>query len=131
MLHNIPLSHDNVRVVVEKIVVPGAHVPYPNDEVQTVDDALSQFIAWPRQLVELGTEIEVQQRRRSKGKLLNPLSPDPSCPSSVDVSGMSREFHMVKTLAIGLAADEFIDINMDVDIVGKQYGFHIYREEIV
>ncbi|CAH9120007.1 unnamed protein product, partial [Cuscuta europaea] len=56
---------------------------------------------------------------------------DPNCPSSVDVSGMSREFQLAKTIAIGLHAGEVIDVNVDADIVGMQYGFQICQEEIV
>jgi len=44
-LHNIPLSPDMVKVIVERVRVPGAHIPLPSDRVTTVADAFYTFVA--------------------------------------------------------------------------------------
>ncbi|CAH9128399.1 unnamed protein product [Cuscuta epithymum] len=131
MLHNQPLSKDNVRVVVDKVIIPDAVVPYRNDELQTVNDAPGQFIPWPKLLVELGTKYEVQTRRNVNGQMTKQSSLNANCPLFIDVTSVPREFGLTKTLADELHAKECIDINMDSNIVGIQYAFHIDREEIL
>ncbi|CAH9148478.1 unnamed protein product [Cuscuta epithymum] len=62
--------------------------------------------------------------------MINQSPLNPKSPSSIDLTGMPREFHLAHTLATGLYGDEFIDINMDADVVGIQYGFNVNQEEI-
>jgi len=50
-LHNIPLSPDVAKVIVEKVRVPDACVPLPSDEVTTVADAFQTFVAWLRDVI--------------------------------------------------------------------------------
>jgi len=50
-LHNVPLSPDVAKVIVEKVRVPDSRVPLPSDEVTTVADAFQTFVAWPRDLI--------------------------------------------------------------------------------
>lgn len=52
VIHNKSLETDMVRVVVEEVRHGGAQVPIPTDEVQTVKQALKNFIQWPRRLVK-------------------------------------------------------------------------------
>lgn len=52
VIHNKSLENDMVRVVVEEVRHRGAQVPMPTDEVQTVEQALKNFIQWPRRLVK-------------------------------------------------------------------------------
>jgi len=37
--HNVPLSLDVAKVIVERVRVPDARVPLPSDEVTTMADA--------------------------------------------------------------------------------------------
>ncbi|CAA0829983.1 Unknown protein [Striga hermonthica] len=50
-MHHRMMKDGDVRVVVSRVIVGDAFVPYPTDEVTFVKDAPSQFIAWPRNLV--------------------------------------------------------------------------------
>jgi len=52
-LHNVPLSLDVVKVMVEKVRVVDARVPLPSDGVTIVADAFHTFIAWPRHLIRI------------------------------------------------------------------------------
>ncbi|XP_029129145.1 uncharacterized protein LOC114916504 [Cajanus cajan] len=52
-IHNVPLTADLVKVVVEFVRDFDAHVPMPTSEVQLVRQALQTFISWPRRLVRL------------------------------------------------------------------------------
>jgi len=44
-LHNVPLSPDMAKVIVEKVRVPDARVPLPSDEITNVTDAFQTFVA--------------------------------------------------------------------------------------
>nr|KYP35038.1 hypothetical protein KK1_043951 [Cajanus cajan] len=50
-IHNVPLTNDFVKVVIEEVQDSNARVPIPTSEVQLVGQALKTFIAWPRHLV--------------------------------------------------------------------------------
>ncbi|XP_029126135.1 uncharacterized protein LOC114915496 [Cajanus cajan] len=50
-IHNVPLTNDLVKVVIEEVRDSNARVPIPTSEVQLVGQALQTFIAWPRHLV--------------------------------------------------------------------------------
>ena len=55
-LHNVPLSPDVVKVIVEIVRVHDARVTLPSDEVTTVADAFQTFISWPRNLIRIMPE---------------------------------------------------------------------------
>jgi len=44
-LHNVPLSPDMAKVMVERVRVVDARVPLPSDEVTTVPGAFQTFVA--------------------------------------------------------------------------------------
>ena len=52
-LHNVPLSLDEVNVMVERVRVADARVPLPSDEVTTMVDAFQTFVAWPKHLIRI------------------------------------------------------------------------------
>ena len=58
-LHNVPLSPDVPKVIVERVRVHDARVPLPSDEVTTVGDAFQTFVAWPRHLIRIMPEPPV------------------------------------------------------------------------
>ncbi|KAL5131117.1 hypothetical protein HKD37_12G034062 [Glycine soja] len=51
-IHNIPLRHDQVKVVFEEVRDVDALIPIPTEEVQLVGQTLNNFIAWPTHLVK-------------------------------------------------------------------------------
>jgi hypothetical protein len=55
-VHGVVLDINHVKVSVNEVSDPSAHVPIPTSEVQLVGDAIEHFIAWPKKLVELCTE---------------------------------------------------------------------------
>ena len=52
-IHNVPLSPNVAKVIVERIRVVDACVPLPYDEVTTVADAFQTFVAWPKHLIRI------------------------------------------------------------------------------
>ncbi|KAL3650075.1 hypothetical protein CASFOL_006478 [Castilleja foliolosa] len=61
MLHCQPLKSDRVKVLVDDPLMPNVHVPFPTEEVNTVVEAKSSPVAWPKGLVI------VVQNQNSKG----------------------------------------------------------------
>ncbi|KAL3654516.1 Proteasome subunit beta type-3 [Castilleja foliolosa] len=61
-IHHRQMNNDEVRVSVERVVITDAAVPFPTEEVETVGEALKQFIAWPRRLVVETVKQEIPQR---------------------------------------------------------------------
>ncbi|CAA0819516.1 Unknown protein [Striga hermonthica] len=51
-IHHKKMNKDEVRVVVLRVIVGDALVPCPTEEVTTVEEALNNFITWPRRLVK-------------------------------------------------------------------------------
>ena len=51
VLHGIELSKDEVKVMVEKVLMPFALVLVPTNEVYTMGQTFQCFLAWPRDLV--------------------------------------------------------------------------------
>ncbi|CAA0824221.1 Unknown protein [Striga hermonthica] len=51
-IHHKKMNKDEVRVVVLRVIVGDALVPYPTEEVTTVEEAPNNFITWPRRLVK-------------------------------------------------------------------------------
>nr|WNP90956.1 hypothetical protein [Medicago sativa] len=58
-IHNQILENDMVRVVVSEVLDANAQVPMPTDEVETVGQALNNFIQWPKRLVEIVSDKDV------------------------------------------------------------------------
>ncbi|KAL5180207.1 hypothetical protein HKD37_01G001380 [Glycine soja] len=58
MIHNIPLLHGQVKVVVEEIKDADTLVPVPTDEIILVGQTLNTFLAWPTHLVKPLSEHE-------------------------------------------------------------------------
>ncbi|KAL5172326.1 hypothetical protein HKD37_16G045104 [Glycine soja] len=56
VVHNIPLLHGQVKVVVEEVKDAHAPVLVPTDEVQLLGQALNTFLAWPTHLVKRVSE---------------------------------------------------------------------------
>jgi len=56
-VHNIPLSHGQVKVGVEDVKDVEALVPVPTDEVTLVGQALNTFLAWLAHLVKLSEQV--------------------------------------------------------------------------
>ncbi|CAJ2660611.1 unnamed protein product [Trifolium pratense] len=52
-IHNQMLENDMVRVAVSEVLEAHAQVPIPTDEVETVEQALNNFIQWPKRLVQI------------------------------------------------------------------------------
>jgi len=51
ILHGMELSEDEVKVMVEEVLMPFALVPMPTDDVYTMAQAFQCLLAWPRDLV--------------------------------------------------------------------------------
>ncbi|CAA0805905.1 Unknown protein [Striga hermonthica] len=62
-MHHRMMKDGDVRVVVSRVIVGDAFVPYPTDEVTFVRDAPSQFIAWPRNLVAKNLKLVPRKNR--------------------------------------------------------------------
>ena len=50
-IHCSTVEDDMIRIVVVDVVAADAPVPVPTDEVETVGQAVGQFIRWPAALV--------------------------------------------------------------------------------
>lgn len=51
VLHGKPLSKENARVSITRVIQGAAQIPYPiNDEIINVEQAVGTYIAWPRNL---------------------------------------------------------------------------------
>ena len=51
ILHRMELVEDEVKVMVEEVLVPDALVFVPTNEVHIVAQAFQSFLTWPRDLV--------------------------------------------------------------------------------
>ncbi|GAU15583.1 hypothetical protein TSUD_108410 [Trifolium subterraneum] len=58
-IHNQMLDNDMLRVVVSEVLEEHAQVPIPTDEVETVEQALNNFIQWPKRLVVIVSDKAV------------------------------------------------------------------------
>ncbi|KAL3619574.1 Proteasome subunit beta type-3 [Castilleja foliolosa] len=66
-IHHRKMNEGEVRVLVERVVVEDALVPFPTEEVTKVGEAPNQFIAWPRRLVvETAKQRELFPNRSSQ-----------------------------------------------------------------
>ncbi|KAH1254231.1 hypothetical protein GmHk_04G010719 [Glycine max] len=75
-VHNIPLSHGQVKVGVEDVKDVEALVPVPTDEVTLVGQALNTFLAWLAHLVKLSEQVAVSPAKppeRSNPEVDDPL----------------------------------------------------------
>lgn len=76
-LHGIPLPHDQVKVVIEKVIEPQTKVPFPTEEASSIGGALDQYIAWPKKSIQLLS----QKRLKCKAthEAIVEQSPLPKC----------------------------------------------------
>ena len=51
VLHGLELMDDEVKVMVEEVIVPDALVPLPTNEVYIVKHAFQSFLTWSKDLV--------------------------------------------------------------------------------
>lgn len=59
-IHGVPLGVENVRVVVDMVIGDDCALPIPvNDELQTLHQAVGNFVGWPRRLVITVDDKEV------------------------------------------------------------------------
>ncbi|KEH32920.1 TNP1-like protein [Medicago truncatula] len=58
-IHNQVLANDMVRVAVTKVIDAKAQVPVPTDEVTTIAQAVNTFIKWPKRLLRVITNKDV------------------------------------------------------------------------
>ncbi|XP_058740299.1 uncharacterized protein LOC131612541 [Vicia villosa] len=59
-IHNQLLDNDMARVAVTKVIDSNVQVPMPTDEVTKVGEALNNFIQWPKRLLRLITNKDVE-----------------------------------------------------------------------
>jgi len=57
--HFTEIGEDSLKVAVDSCLDPGAFVPFPEEEIVTVGDALGGFVRWPSYLVEVNAVHEV------------------------------------------------------------------------
>ncbi|KOM49867.1 hypothetical protein LR48_Vigan08g069400 [Vigna angularis] len=50
VVHGVELAEDEVKVVVDEVIVPNALVLVPTKEFFTMEEAFKSFVAWPRHL---------------------------------------------------------------------------------
>ncbi|KOM43000.1 hypothetical protein LR48_Vigan05g060400 [Vigna angularis] len=51
IVHGMELSEDEVKVLVDDIIIPDASISLPTNEIFTMAQAFQTFIAWPKHLV--------------------------------------------------------------------------------
>ncbi|GMN59592.1 hypothetical protein TIFTF001_028683 [Ficus carica] len=61
-VHGIPLGEGNVRVSINVPKLKKSPFPIPTYEATTVEDAINEFVAWPKTLVELDTSMNKVSR---------------------------------------------------------------------
>lgn len=60
-VHGVPLGVDNVRVMVDIVIDEYATIPIPvKGEIETLNQTIGGFVAWPRRLVILSEEKNVR-----------------------------------------------------------------------
>ena len=60
-IHNVSLGEENVRVCITKVteaIFSNVALPIPvGDEMTQIKDAIGSFVAWPKELVCIGVEV--------------------------------------------------------------------------
>lgn len=61
MIHNIPITPNNVKVSVDDVLpeLQLTPLPVPCDEHETIGNAMGSFVQWPKDLVTLGQVYHV------------------------------------------------------------------------
>ncbi|XP_074353369.1 uncharacterized protein LOC141692428 isoform X4 [Apium graveolens] len=71
MIHNSPIVPHNVKVSVDDVVAEYqlTPLPVPCDEHETVGNAAGSFVQWPKDLVTLGQEPILLEKKKSDTSL--------------------------------------------------------------
>lgn len=60
-IHGIPLGAENIRVTVDIAMVEDVALPIPlKGDIETLNQAIGNFVAWPRKLVIVTKEKKVR-----------------------------------------------------------------------
>ena len=65
VIHGYTLRSDNIKVSIIEPLNINTYLPYPIEEMITVGDAVSSFIAWPIRLVSLHAQVCYQNESTS------------------------------------------------------------------
>ena len=57
ILHTMPIEFDCVRVTTVDPLIENAPLPISHGEMVTAGEAVGSFIAWPKRLITLGSQV--------------------------------------------------------------------------
>ncbi|XP_038895930.1 uncharacterized protein LOC120084092 isoform X2 [Benincasa hispida] len=121
-INEIPLGPDNVRAMVDIVMGEDVALPIPQkDKIKTLDQAIGNFVAWPRKLV-----ITTKEKK----------APSPTTSKSIAQSSKYTDVHVTIKLLNRYAmhsmqVDDMIQINLSEQILGKEKTIYLQRDDII
>ncbi|XP_022136077.1 uncharacterized protein LOC111007859 isoform X2 [Momordica charantia] len=121
-VHGVPLGVDNVRVMVDIVIDEYATIPIPvRGEIETLNQTIGGFVAWPRRLVILSEEKNISSSRTSQTR--TQLSKHTDVHVSIKL--------LNRYVMLSMQHEDTVEINLSKDIFGKEKNIYLTRNDIM
>ncbi|KAE8649224.1 hypothetical protein Csa_014966 [Cucumis sativus] len=121
-IHGIPLGADNIRVTVDVIMVEDVALPIPlKGEIETLNQAIGNFVAWPRKLVIL------TQEKKAPSMAATESTTQSSKYTDVHVTIKLLNRYAIHTMQV----KDMIQINLNEHIFGKEKTIYLRPDDII
>ncbi|KAK0579540.1 hypothetical protein LWI29_027641 [Acer saccharum] len=128
-IHGIPISYENVRVSIDVAIKPLAPLPFSvRDELLTVGEAVGSYVVWPKNLIILSQNEDLNKKHQSKGKKIEEVI------GKMEVFYLEK-FHsskkwLEKYTAKLMVSNDTIDIHKESNIIGEDGIVNLMKSDI-
>nr|GMD04082.1 putative transcription factor Trihelix family [Ipomoea batatas] len=124
-LHSRTLLDNQIKVLVDKVIDKEAKLPIHYEEAETVGEALSHFIAWPKKLVELCSTSDVPDEMDKQS-----IAQKSPVMHGIDPHKLTAECKQLYCIVKGLTRDVTLRLSDEIFMI-KDYDLFILREEML